>query len=232
MEDYFCIPKNIYSAKLYAEYLSKKFYNVVISFSKEDYDLYEIFLIEDFGLRLGIKIIPSIMFRSIEGIILVVFNPSKDALALLEDIKEERTNRIINILYGLSDKFSIHISPRHIIEKLERTDLTDIYIADDSDIIDIIVELKYCKKPEAKNIFNKVNLKRLLLPYNKLIKKLSGERETYIANPELFIDKMNDFRYIKGFILNYKTINDIDKIKTTCLKNYLDLRFGSGKLIY
>lgn len=228
MEDYFCIPKNIQAAKLYIEYLSRKFRNVNISFSNEDYDLYETFPIQDFGKRFGINIIPSIMFNSRDGFTLVVFNPSNRALSVLEDVKIERTNRIINILYGLSDKFSIHISPNDLIKKIDRDDITDIYLASDQDIIDLIIELGYCDNfLEAGRFFNIVNLPRLLPTYNKLINRLSYEEDLYIANPDP--NKIDNIGNIKGFILNYKTIN-INKIKDLCLYNK-DIKFGSGKLI-
>jgi len=237
MEDYFCIIKNVKSARLYIEYLNKKFEgeDIKISFVQEDYDLYESYSIEDYGLRFGVKIIPSILFKSKENILIVAFNPknspSKPAISMLESVKTERTYRIINILYGLTDKFSINISPKQVIEKLDKTELSDLYLISDDDIMELIVENGYCESIQEANVefFKKVNLPRLVLPYEKLIKKLSLESELYIVDPNNFINSRHSLNHIKGFILNYKYINK--NIKEICLQNNLDIRFGSGKLI-
>lgn len=237
MEDYFCIAKNIQSARLYIEYLGKRFKNedIKISFANEDYDLYESYPIEDFGLRFGIMVVPSILFRSKENISIIVFNPklttSTPAISMLREINIEKTLRILNILYSLTDKFSIHISPKQVIEKLDKTDLLDIYLATDEDILNLIVDLEYCNniKEAQSEFFSRVNLPRLLLPFDALIKKLSSEKELYVVNPDFFTSSRYDLKFIKGFILNYKHINN--DIKTMCINNGLDLRFGSGRLI-
>lgn len=237
MEDYFCIIKNVKSARLYIEYLGKKFKgeDIKISFAGEDYDLYESYAIVDFGKRFGVDIIPSIFFNSKEGIQIIVFNPKLASSAsisnLLEKIKSEKANRIINILYSLTDKFSVHISPKQIVDKLDKPELMDIYLAMDTDILELIVELGYCSsvKEATSKFFNKVNLPRLLFSYDTLMKNLSNEKEIYLVNPDYCINTGCDLKSIKGFILNYKHINN--KIKDICNQKCLDLRFGSGKFI-
>jgi len=239
MEDYFCIPKNVKSARLYIEYLGKKFINeeIKISFVCEDYDLYESSSIEDYGKRFGVTIIPSILFRTKEDIDIISFNPGKSSLSVLEKVKEEKAYRMINILYRLSDKFSIHISPKQIVEKIGKDDMSYIYLARDEDIIDSIVDGGYCDnfKEAYSNFFSRVYLPRLLLPYAPLIKKLhdENEKELYIVNPNNYIKNTKTEGelgwLIKGFVFNYKEINA--DVKDICLRNNLSLRFGSGKFI-
>lgn len=239
MEDYFCIAKNVQSARLYIEYLGKKNKDddTKISFACEDYDLYESSAIIDYGKRFGVTIIPSILFKTKEDVEILVFNPTKPSLSALEKVKEEKCYRIINILYGLSDKFSIHISPKQLVEKIGKTDISYIYLARDEDIIDLIVDSGYCKgfKEAYSNFFFRANLPRLLFSYAPLIKSLhdGGEKELYIVDPNNYIKKINGGGelgcIISGFVMNYKEINQ--DIKDLCLTNNLHLRFGSGKFI-
>jgi len=237
MEDYFCVAKSVRAARTYVEYLGKKFQgeNIKISFAQETYDLYESSAIEDYGKRFSVTIVPSILFKSKDNISVIVFNPkltsNSPTFHMLDLIKSEKTYRIINILYSLTFKFSIHITPKHILEKLDKTDIEDIYLASDKDILELIVDLKYCDNIKEANskFFNRITLPRLLIPYDELIKKLSFEKELYVVNPDYFISTGKELNFIKGFILNYKFIND--NIKNLCLQNGLDLRFGSGRLI-
>lgn len=237
MEDYFCIPKNVEVARLFIEYLSRRFEDdkITISFVREDFDLYESYPIVDYGRRFKITVVPSILFKSKENISIIVFNPqnnpNKSSLSLVEIINRERTLRIVNILYGLTDKFSIHISPKQVIEKLNKIELSDLYLASDLDILELIVESGYCTSVgEAKtNFFNKINLPRLSLPYDALVKKLAKENDLYVVNPNNFINSEYQLKNISGFIMNYKDIDD--NIKNFLIQNHLDLRFGSGRYI-
>lgn len=237
MEDYFCIPKNVEVARLFIEYLSRRFKDdkITISFVREDFDLYESYPIVDYGRRFKITVVPSILFKSKENISIIVFNPqnnpNKSSLSLVEIINRERTLRIVNILYGLTDKFSIHISPKQVIEKLNKIELSDLYLASDLDILELIVESGYCTSVgEAKtNFFNKINLPRLSLPYDALVKKLAKENDLYVVNPNNFINSEYQLKNISGFIMNYKDIDD--NIKNFLMQNHLDLRFGSGRYI-
>ena len=239
MEDYFCVPKNVKSARLYIEYLSKKFSNeeIKISFACEDYDLYESSAIEDYGKRFGVTVIPSILFKTKEDIDILVFNPGKSSLSILENVKKERAYRIINILYRLSDKFSIYITPKQVVEKIGKDDISYIFLARDEDIIDLIVECGYSNnfKEAYSNFFSRADLPRLLFSFAPLIKKLhdENEKELYIVNPNNYIAKTESIEgsnwIINGFVLNYKDM--YTDLKKTCMKNNLSLRFGSGKFI-
>jgi hypothetical protein len=233
MEDYFCKIRNLKEAKLYIEYVSKKFcdeYNV-ISFNNEDYDLYESYPIIDFGVRNNVSVIPSILCKTSEGIDVVVINPDikdKRTYSIINHIKEERIFRIINILSNLSDKFNIHISPSELINKIEKSDISDIYLAEDSDIIDLIVDNGYCdsRKEASSNFFDRANIEREFYSYDYIVDSLKHET-LFIWDPKYFIDTINDFKYIKGVISDYKRIDK--NIKEIIENNNLVLKIGSGK---
>lgn len=237
MEDYFCIPKNIEVARLFIEYLSRRFKDekITISFVREDFDLYESYPIVDYGRRFNITVVPSILFKSKEDISIIIFNPqnnpNKSSLSLVEIINRDKILRIVNILYGLTDKFSIHIAPKQIIEKINKIELSDLYLASDLDILELIVESGNCSSiGEAKtNFFNKINLPKLSLPYDTIVKRLSKENDLYVVNPNKFINSEYQLKDISGFIMNYKDIDD--KIKNFLIQNRLNLRFGSGRFI-
>jgi len=236
MEDYLHIVKNNRSAREYIEYIGKRYNGATISLAKFDsFDLYDETPIIDYARRLNVMLIPSILFKSLEGAIVLVYNPklgeSTQTEELLEEIKIERINRIINILYGLSEKFQIHISPKQILEKLNKSDSIDIYLTETNDILEIMVEDGYCetKIGAYQEYFKFVDLARLVMPFNCLVRRLQQEDEIFIVNPDYFISSgITKLSQIKGFIVN--NISEF-KHKRYCIENNLEMKFGSGTII-
>lgn len=233
MIDYHLHAKNIASAKTYIEYISKKYKEPnTLSFSQhEDLDLYRSYPLEDYGKRYGVNIVASVSFRSSDGIEFNVINPTNNIDELLNNAISEKSYRLLHILNGL-EQLNIYISPKRIIDKMDKTDLLDIHLADNDVILKIMVEDGYCENINiAYNSFLKQVLVPRIFPDTKdLLQKLLGNT-VYINNYSKYIQYVetsgNDFIYeLGGFIIEKD--KNIDKCY---LDGSIQILNGSGRII-
>lgn len=236
MIDYHLHVNNITTARntirTYVEYIAKKYKKGIISFSQhEDLDLYRSYPIIDYGKRFGITIVESVSFRSSDGIELNVLNPNKQVDELLDDCIKEKTNRIIHILQGLST-YGIYITPKQVIDKMNKTDLVDLHLANDDIILQLMMDLNFC---ENENVAYNSYLKNVIVPRifpstKQLIEKLQGNN-VYINNYKEYREYVyktgDDFVHnINGFI-----IDDFIEIDTSYKNGSVERLYGSGKTI-
>jgi len=254
IEDYHLHASSIDGARTYIDYLSriaeehgKEF---KISFSQHDsFDFYHNFPLIDYGESLNIEIIPSITFVSKEGIESIIINPKENALKLLSYRIKKQCNRICNILYRLMD-MKIYITPKKLLQSIGRSNMEDLYIIKDVDILNIMVEeeIEGCETIDSanSNYLSRANLKKLYPSFEEIINYLSDEdvskpENLYIATPTLYLEYMqflkdsqlrdlyNKCKQIKGIIIDpSKMVCELEDFFTS---NEKEIKFGTGRTV-